>query len=219
MGNNLIMSKVSIGKKVPAFTLPATGDQTIKLSALKGKNIILYFYPKDSTPGCTLEGQDFRDNIRKFSSRNTIILGVSRDKMSSHEKFKEKQSFPFDLLSDEDETLCNLFDVIKEKNMYGKKHMGIERSTFLIDEKGIFVDRVLNRRKKYVQWLEELVEAGLVGTSSEAVGKGIEIKSNGEITKWPLKKDTLTVTPMEPRMMTANTLNAYKALDTMLKLS
>ena len=131
------MSKVSIGKKVPAFTLPATSDQTIKLSALKGKNIVLYFYPKDSTPGCTLEGQDFRDNIRKFGSRNTMILGVSRDKLSSHERFKEKQGFPFDLLSDEDETLCNLFDVIKEKNMYGKKVMGIERSTFLIDEKGI----------------------------------------------------------------------------------
>ncbi len=131
------MANVSIGKKVPAFSLPATGDQIIKLSVLKGKNIVLYFYPKDSTPGCTLEGQDFRDNIRKFSSRNTMILGVSRDKLTSHEKFKEKQKFPFDLLSDEDEILCKLFDVIKEKNMYGKKVMGIERSTFLIDEKGV----------------------------------------------------------------------------------
>tara|TARA_R110002072_G_scaffold39236_2_gene112844 strand:+ start:7152 stop:7619 length:468 start_codon:yes stop_codon:yes gene_type:complete len=151
------MSKVSIGKKVPAFTLPATGDQTIKLSALKGKNIVLYFYPKDSTPGCTLEGQDFRDNIRKFSSRNTIILGVSRDKLTSHEKFKEKQSFPFDLLSDEDETLCNLFDVIKEKNMYGKKHMGIERSTFLIDEKGIL--RQEWRKVKVKGHVDEVLEA------------------------------------------------------------
>ncbi len=131
------MSKVSIGKKVPQFSLPATGNQTIKLSELKGKNIVIYFYPKDSTPGCTLEGQDFRDNIRKFSSRNTRILGVSRDSLSSHEKFKEKQKFNFDLISDEDEKLCSIFDVIKEKNMYGKKHMGIERSTFLIDEKGI----------------------------------------------------------------------------------
>lgn len=131
------MSKVSIGKKVPPFSLPATGNQTIKLSELKGKNIVIYFYPKDSTPGCTLEGQDFRDNIRKFSSRNTRILGVSRDSLSSHEKFKEKQKFNFDLISDEDEKLCSIFDVIKEKNMYGKKHMGIERSTFLIDEKGI----------------------------------------------------------------------------------
>ncbi|GJM05653.1 MAG: peroxiredoxin [marine bacterium B5-7] len=151
------MSKVSIGKKIPAFTLPATGDQTIKLSALKGKNIVLYFYPKDSTPGCTLEGQDFRDNIRKFSSRNTIILGVSRDKLTSHEKFKEKQSFPFDLLSDEDETLCNLFDVIKEKNMYGKKHMGIERSTFLIDEKGIL--RQEWRKVKVKNHVNEVLEA------------------------------------------------------------
>jgi len=131
------MSKVSIGKKVPQFSLPATGNQTIKLSGLKGRNIVLYFYPKDSTPGCTLEGQDFRDNIRKFSSRNTKIMGASRDKISSHEKFKENQEFTFDLLSDENETLCKLFDVIKEKNMYGKKVMGIERSTFLIDEKGI----------------------------------------------------------------------------------
>ncbi len=131
------MSKVSIGKKVPAFSAIATGDKKVKLSDFKGKNIVLYFYPKDSTPGCTLEGQDFRDNIRKFSARNTTILGVSRDKLSSHEKFKEKQKFPFDLLSDEDETLCELFDVIKEKNMYGKKVMGIERSTFLIDEKGV----------------------------------------------------------------------------------
>ncbi|HAY45696.1 MAG TPA: peroxiredoxin [Gammaproteobacteria bacterium] len=131
------MNKVSIGKKVPAFTLPATGDKTIKLSALKGKNIVLYFYPKDSTPGCTIEGQNFRDNIGKFNAHNTIILGISRDKLSSHEKFKQQQCFPFDLLSDEDETLCNLFDVIKEKNMYGRKYMGIERSTFLFNSQGI----------------------------------------------------------------------------------
>lgn len=131
------MSKVKIGNKVPAFKLPATGEKTIKLSDLKGKNIVLYFYPKDSTPGCTLEGQDFRDNKRKFSSRGCIILGVSRDSVKSHENFKTKQQFNFDLLSDEDEVLCKLFDVIKMKNMYGKKVRGIERSTFLIDEKGI----------------------------------------------------------------------------------
>lgn len=151
------MSKVSIGKKVPKFSLPATGDQTVRLSALKGKNIVLYFYPKDSTPGCTLEGQDFRDNIRKFSSRNTRILGVSRDKLSSHEKFKEKQKFPFDLLSDEDEKLCTLFDVIKEKNMYGKKHMGIERSTFLIDEKGVLRNEW--RKVKVKGHIAEVLEA------------------------------------------------------------
>ena len=131
------MSKVNIGKKVPAFKLDATGGKTVKLTDLKGKNIVLYFYPKDSTPGCTIEGQDFRDNIRKFRARNTIILGVSRDNLKSHEKFKAKQCFPFELLSDVDETLCNLFDVIREKNMYGKKLMGIVRSTFLIDDKGM----------------------------------------------------------------------------------
>ena len=130
------MSKIKVGDKVPDFELPATSDQKIKLSSLKGKKVVLYFYPKDSTPGCTLEGQDFRDNIKKFSAKNTVILGVSRDSVNSHEKFKEKQCFPFELLSDSDEKLCKLFDVIKEKNMYGKKVLGIERSTFLIDEKG-----------------------------------------------------------------------------------
>ena len=131
------MNKLSIGEKVPPFALSATGSKIIQLSELKGKNIVLYFYPKDSTPGCTLEGQDFRDNIDKFHSHSSIILGISREKLSSHEKFKQQECFPFDLLSDEDETLCNLFDVIKEKNMYGKKVLGIERSTFLIDEKGV----------------------------------------------------------------------------------
>lgn len=151
------MSKVTIGKKVPAFSATATGDKTIKLSDLKGKNLVLYFYPKDSTPGCTLEGQDFRDNIRKFSSHNTTILGVSRDKLSSHDEFKEEQKFPFDLLSDEDETLCKLFDVIKEKNMYGKKVMGIERSTFLIDEKGVLREEW--RKVKVKGHIQEVLEA------------------------------------------------------------
>ena len=130
------MGTISIGKKVPDFELPATGDKTINLSSLKGNNVVLYFYPKDSTPGCTLEGQDFRDSIEEFRSHKTIILGVSRDSIKSHEKFKSARAFPFDLLSDEDENLCTLFDVIKEKNMYGKKVMGIERSTFLIDQTG-----------------------------------------------------------------------------------
>lgn len=131
------MSKIKIGKAVPDFKLPATGDQTIRLSDFKGQNVVLYFYPRDSTPGCTLEGQNFRDNMRKFSNKNTVIFGVSRDSLKSHEKFKEKQCFPFDLLSDEDEKLCQLYDVIKEKNMYGKKVLGIERSTFLIDARGV----------------------------------------------------------------------------------
>jgi peroxiredoxin Q/BCP len=128
---------VTIGKKVPNFELPATGEQTIKLSALKGQKVVLYFYPKDSTPGCTQEGQDFRDQLAKFKRAGALVFGVSRDSLKSHERFKDKQQFNFDLLSDEKEELCNLFDVIKEKNMYGKKVMGIERSTFLIDEKGV----------------------------------------------------------------------------------
>lgn len=130
------MNKMTPGDIVLDFELPATGGKTIKLSDLKGKNVVIYFYPKDSTPGCTLEGQDFRDNIGEFSAHNTLILGVSRDSIKSHEKFKSNQSFPFDLLSDKEELLCKLFDVIKEKNMYGRKVMGIERSTFLLDDSG-----------------------------------------------------------------------------------
>ena len=133
------MALAKPGKKVTDIKLAATGNQTLKLSDFKGKKIVLYFYPKDSTPGCTLEGQDFRDNKRKFSARNTVILGVSRDSVKSHENFKNKQSFTFELLSDPDEKICAQFDVIKEKNMYGKKVMGIERSTFLIDEDGMLI--------------------------------------------------------------------------------
>ena len=127
---------VDVGKKVPQFTLAATSEQEISLRDIKGKNLVLYFYPKDSTPGCTREGQDFRDNFNKFKRQNTIILGVSRDSIKSHENFKAKQDFQFELLSDKDETLCKLFDVIKMKNMYGKQVRGIERSTFLIDANG-----------------------------------------------------------------------------------
>ena len=131
------MKKVSIGKPVPDFELPATGAKSIKLSGLKGKNVVLYFYPKDSTPGCTMEGRDFRDNDARFKKANTVVFGVSRDSVNSHENFKGKECFPFDLLSDEEEKLCKQFDVIKEKTMYGKPVLGIERSTFLIDAQGV----------------------------------------------------------------------------------
>ena len=131
------MSDITVGKKVPPFKRPATGDQELGPADFKGRNLVVYFYPKDSTPGCTTEGQDFRDNIAAFEAANTVILGVSRDSIKRHENFKAKQGFPFDLLADEDESLCQLFDVIKEKNMYGRKVLGIERSTFLIDKTGV----------------------------------------------------------------------------------
>ena len=124
-----------IGDIVPDFHLPATSNKDVKLSALNGWHVILYFYPKDSTPGCTLEGQQFRDMISEFTNEKCMILGVSRDSLKSHENFKE--CFPFELISDESEELCRLFDVIRMKNMYGKQVEGIERSTFLIDKNGI----------------------------------------------------------------------------------
>jgi len=130
------MAGPKLNRVVKDFKCAATGEQTVQLKALRGKKVVLYFYPKDSTPGCTTEGQAFRDLHAKFKRQNTIILGVSRDSISSHEKFREKQGFPFDLLSDPDEALCKQFDVIKEKSLYGRKFMGIERSTFLIDADG-----------------------------------------------------------------------------------
>jgi peroxiredoxin Q/BCP len=134
---------VKIGKKIKNFTRPATGDKTVSLSDLTGKKIVLYFYPKDDTPGCTTEGQDFRDAKEKFTQQNAIIFGVSRDSIKKHESFKTKFDFNFDLLSDTDESLCKQFDVLKLKKLYGlkklcgKEYMGIERSTFLIDEDGV----------------------------------------------------------------------------------
>jgi len=118
------------------FKADATRGQTVELKALRGQNVVIYFYPKDSTPGCTLEGQDFRDLYANFRRQKTVLLGVSRDNLASHQKFLEKQQFPFDLISDPDESLCRYFDVIHEKTLYGKKFMGIVRSTFLIDSAG-----------------------------------------------------------------------------------
>ncbi len=130
------MSKAQIGKIAPNFKLPATGDKDVEIKSLRGKNVVLYFYPKDNTPGCTTEGQDFSTSYVKFKRKNTVVLGISRDTVASHEKFRKKFNFPFDLLADTDEKACKLYDVIKEKNMYGRKHMGIVRSTFLIDAAG-----------------------------------------------------------------------------------
>jgi peroxiredoxin Q/BCP len=148
---------VSIGKKVAEFSVPATGDKTLSLSDFKDKNLVIYFYPKDSTPGCTLEGQNFRDLYAEFQDANTEILGVSRDSLKRHDNFKAKQCFPFDLLSDEDEALCQLFDVIHEKNMYGRKVMGIVRSTFLIDGAGVL--RAEWRKVRVKGHVEEVLEA------------------------------------------------------------
>lgn len=130
------MSRPKLNRVVADFKAEATGNQTIQLKALRGQNVVIYFYPKDSTPGCTTEGQDFRDLHSKFRRQKTVILGVSRDSLASHEKFKAKQSFPFELISDPDEVLCKKFDVIQEKTLYGRKFMGVERSTFLIDAAG-----------------------------------------------------------------------------------
>lgn len=128
---------LAIGDVVPDFHLPATNNKDVKLSALNGWHVILYFYPKDATPGCTLEGQQFRDMITDFQAEKCLILGVSRDSLKSHESFKEKECFPFELISDEKEELCRQFDVIRMKNMYGKQVEGIERSTFLVDKNGV----------------------------------------------------------------------------------
>ena len=148
---------VEIGKKVKNFSLPATGDKAISLNDFKGKKVVLYFYPKDSTPGCTTEGQDFRDAKARFTRQGAVILGVSRDSLKSHENFKAKQNFNFDLLSDPDEELCTAFDVIKMKNMYGKQVRGIERSTFLIDEKGVL--RQEWRKVKVKGHVDEVLDA------------------------------------------------------------
>ena len=127
------------GKKCPKFSGDATGEISISNKDFEGKNLIIFFYPKDNTPGCTLEGQDFRDNYKEFTRLNAEILGVSRDSIKSHENFKDKQGFPFQLLSDPDEVMCKSFDVMREKSMYGKKYIGVDRSTFLINSKGLVV--------------------------------------------------------------------------------
>ena len=130
------MEKKLEGKKCPIFKGDSTSNKTISNKDFLGKNLVIYFYPKDSTPGCTTEGQDFRDNYKTFKKLNTDILGVSRDSVKSHENFKQKQSFPFELLSDPEEIMCKDFDVMKLKSMYGKEYIGVDRSTFLISSEG-----------------------------------------------------------------------------------
>jgi len=126
-----------LGKPVPDFSLASTGGTPFKRSGARGKTLVLYFYPKDNTPGCTQQGSDFRDHYAAFLKAGCRVYGISRDSLKSHEAFKAKMKFPFELLSDEDEKVCKLFGVIKMKNMYGRKVRGIERSTFVLDGKGV----------------------------------------------------------------------------------
>jgi len=150
------MTNIEINSSIPDFEADSTGNTPFKLSNFLGKKVLIYFYPRDNTPGCTQEGKDFRDNIEKFSEYNTVIFGVSRDSVKVHEGFKAKQEFPFELLSDKEETLCQLFDVIKMKNMYGKQVRGIERSTFLIDEEGLLIHEW--RKVKVKVHIEEVLQ-------------------------------------------------------------
>ncbi len=151
------MSAPRMNRVVADFTAEATRGKTIRLKDLRGQNVVLYFYPKDSTPGCTTEGRDFSRLHAKFRRQKTIVLGVSRDSIASHEKFRAKQEFPFDLISDPDEKLCKAFDVIHEKSLYGRKFMGVVRSTFLIDKAGKL--RGEWRKVKVAGHAEEVLEA------------------------------------------------------------
>ncbi len=151
------MAKVAIGKKVPDFSLPATGGTTWSLADAAGSKLVIYFYPKDMTSGCTREAQAFRDLYPAFRRARVQIVGISRDSIASHEKFREKERLPFPLLSDEKEKVCRLFDVIREKTLYGRRHMGIERSTFLLDAEGVL--RREWRKVKVDGHAEEVLEA------------------------------------------------------------
>tara|TARA_B110000467_G_scaffold68840_1_gene62631 strand:+ start:163 stop:633 length:471 start_codon:yes stop_codon:yes gene_type:complete len=151
------MTKKLEGKKCPNFKAEVTSNLNLSNKDFIGKNLVIYFYPKDSTPGCTTEGQDFRDNFKVFKKLNTEILGVSRESIKSHENFKSKQSFPFELLSDPDEKVCKAFDVMKLKSMYGRQYIGIDRSTFLIDIKGKIIKEW--RSVKVTGHVEEVLQA------------------------------------------------------------
>ncbi len=151
---------MQLNDKLPEIIFTATNNIQAKFSDYLGKWLVIYFYPKDATPGCTTEGCDFRDNYSKFLNINTVIFGVSRDNIPSHERFKDKQQFPFDLISDTNEELCKLFDVIKMKNMYGKQVRGIERSTFIIDPNGEikYIWRKVKVANHVIEVLEKLKE-------------------------------------------------------------
>ena len=151
------MSTIEVGAAAPDFDSASTAGGQQTLGDLKGSKLVLYFYPKDNTSGCTLEGQNFRDLHDEFAAANAVILGVSRESIRSHDNFRAKHDFPFDLLSDPDETLCNAYGVMKEKSMYGRKYMGIERSTFLIDEQGVLQREW--RKVKVKGHVEEVLEA------------------------------------------------------------
>ena len=151
------MSTTRIGAPAPDFDSTTTSGGQQQLSDLKGRKLVLYFYPKDNTPGCTLEGQNFRDLHEEFNAANAVILGVSRESIRSHNNFRGKFDFPFHLLSDPDETLCNAYGVIVEKSMYGRKYMGVDRSTFLIDEGGVL--RREWRKVKVKGHADEVLEA------------------------------------------------------------
>ena len=150
------MGKLETGKAAPSFTLPADSGNDISLSDYKGKKVILYFYPKDNTSGCTLEAQAFRNHRDAFLKNGYVVLGVSRDSIKKHCNFLDKNELNFPLLSDEDETVCNLYGVLKEKSMYGRKYMGIERSTFIIDEEGRLVKEY--RNVKAATHVDDLLE-------------------------------------------------------------
>jgi len=148
---------LSIGSTVPDFTAEMTGDRPFRLSDYQGKKVVLYFYPKDSTPGCTTEAMQFRDLYQQFQQAGTEIFGISRDGMGSHDNFKSKLELPFELISDPEEKVCSLFDVMKVKNMYGKKVRGVERSTFVIDAGGRLVKEW--RGVKVPGHIDEVLEA------------------------------------------------------------
>ncbi|CEA02204.1 bacterioferritin comigratory protein [Pseudomonas saudimassiliensis] len=148
---------IKLDSTLPDFTVPATSGMTVTLSELAGKKVVIYFYPKDHTPGCTTQGQDFRDMHEDFLAADTLVFGVSRDSLRTHENFRAKQGFPFELISDPDESLCRLFDVIRKKKLYGKEYEGIERSTFLIDREGVL--RREWRKVKVPGHVAEVLEA------------------------------------------------------------